>query len=155
MDAFYGNPRGAGGKESPQWVKTYLVSVAPPWKMIYTDGGKVTKIPKFSFNKMAAPSLDRVLNAIWEHYDKDQTVIDGFGLQNFGGAFNFRPIRGSSHISNHAYACAIDIDPAHNPLGARRGRMPADVVTIFKAEGWRWGGDYHGRKDWMHFEAVR
>jgi hypothetical protein len=33
--------------------------------------------------------------------------------------------------------------------------MPADVVALFKAEGWRWGGDYHGRKDWMHFEAVR
>jgi hypothetical protein len=33
--------------------------------------------------------------------------------------------------------------------------MPSDVVVLFKQEGWRWGGDYHGRKDWMHFEAVR
>ena len=35
------------------------------------------------------------------------------------------------------------------------GRMPADAVALCKAEGWRWGGNYHGRKDWMHFEAVR
>jgi len=35
------------------------------------------------------------------------------------------------------------------------GRMPPDVVAPFKEEGWRWSGDYHRRKDWMHFEAVR
>jgi hypothetical protein len=155
MDKFYGDPRGKGGKVSDAWVKAYLVPVSPPWKMIYVENRKVTRIPKFSFNKMAAPSLERVLKTVWEHYDKDQKAIERFGLDRFGGAFNFRKIRGSTHISNHAYACAIDLDPDHNPLGAKHGHMPADVVKIFKEEGWRWGGDYHGRKDWMHFEAVR
>jgi hypothetical protein len=156
MDGFYGNPRGAGGKASPAWQKEYLTSVSPPWKMIFVDDdGKVTPIPQFDFNKMAAESLGRVMKAIWAHYDKDQNAIEARGLDRFGGAFNFRNIRGSTHLSNHAYGCAIDIDPAHNPLGAKTGRMPADVVALFRAEGWRWGGDYQGRKDWMHFEAVR
>ena len=155
MDAFYGDPRGGGGKHSEPWAKKYLVFVSPPWKMIYVEKRKITQIKRFSFNKMAAPSLNRVLDAIWAHYNKDQASIEARGLDRFGGAFNFRPIRGSRHLSNHAYACAIDIDPDHNPLGGRHGRMPADVVDLFKAEGWRWGGDYHGRKDWMHFEAVR
>jgi|SRR5262245_6654125 len=155
MDAFYGDPRGKGGRESAAWVKEYLVPVVPPWKMIYVEKRKVTRIPKFTFNKKAAPSLTRVLNAIWEHYGKDQSTIERFGLDRYGGAFNYRNIRGSSHLSNHAYACAIDLDPDHNPLGAKHGCMPADVVAIFKEEGWRWGGDYRGRKDWMHFEAVR
>jgi hypothetical protein len=156
MDAFYGNPRGPGGKVSPTWSKAFLVDVKPPWKMVFTaDNGKVSPIKKFSFNKMAAPSLSRVFDAIWEHYDKDQAAIEARGLHQYGGAFNFRKIRGSSHISNHAYACAIDIDPEHNPLGAKKGRMPEEVVALFTAEGWRWGGNYIGRKDWMHFEAVR
>jgi len=155
MDDFYGDPRGKGGKESKDWVKKYLTTIMPPWKMIYVEKRKTTVIRQFQFNKVAAPSLTRVLNAIWEHYDKDQSKIEAYGLDRFGGTFNFRPIRGSTHLSNHAYGCAIDIDPDHNPLGATHGRMPPDVVALFKAEGWRWGGDYHGRKDWMHFEAVR
>jgi hypothetical protein len=153
MDAFYGDPRGPGGKESKQWVTEYLVSVVPPWKMVYAENGK--RISRFQLNKKAASSLTRVLEAIWEHCDKNQATIERYGLDQFGGTFNFRKIRGSSHISNHAYGCAIDLDPAHNPLGAKHGRMPPDVVLLFKQEGWRWGGDYHGRKDWMHFEAVR
>jgi hypothetical protein len=153
MDAFYGDPRGTGGKASSEWEQEFLIYVKPPWKMIYVENRK--PIPRFQFNKNAAASLSRVLGAIWEHYDKDQSAIDGYGLNIFGGTFNYRPIRGSSQISNHAYGCAIDLDPKHNPLGASHGRMPADVVTIFKEEGWRWGGNYHGRKDWMHFEAVR
>jgi hypothetical protein len=155
MDAYYGDPRGKKGKASDEWTKEYLIPVEPPWKMIYVEKGKATSIPRFQFNKLAAPSLTRVLNAIWEHYGKSQSVIEGYGLDRFGGAFNFRTIRGSSHLSNHAYACAIDLDPDHNPLGADHGRMPPDVVSLFKAEGWRWGGNYHDRKDWMHFEAVR
>jgi hypothetical protein len=155
MDAFFGNPRGKAGKPSSEWQKEYLVSVVPPWKMIYVEKGRVTPMPKFAFNKVAAPSLERVLEAIWGHYEKDQESIEAYGLDRYGGAFNFRNIRGSRRISNHAYGCAIDLDPTHNPLGAKKGRMPADVVQIFKSEGWRWGGDYHGRKDWMHFEAVR
>jgi D-alanyl-D-alanine carboxypeptidase len=156
MDAFYGDPRGPGGKESEQWKKDFLVHVVPPWKMIFVDDkGKVAPIPKFQFNKKAAPSLTRVLDAIWDHYGEDQSTIDGYGLNHFGGSFNFRKIRGSHHISNHAYGCAIDLDPEHNPLGAKHGRMPPDVVALFAEEGWRWGGNYHGRKDWMHFEAVR
>ena len=122
MDAFYGDPRGKGGRESAAWVKEYLVPVVPPWKMIYVEKRKVTRIPKFRFNKKAAPSLTRVLNAIWEHYGKDQSTIERFGLDRYGGAFNYRNIRGSSHLSNHAYACAIDLDPDHNPLGAKHGR---------------------------------
>jgi hypothetical protein len=62
MDAFFGNPRGKGGKASSEWQKEYLVYVVPPWKMIYVEKGRVSPIPKFWFNKVAAPSLERVLS---------------------------------------------------------------------------------------------
>jgi hypothetical protein len=33
--------------------------------------------------------------------------------------------------------------------------MPAWVVAAFKRQGARWGGDYRGRKDPMHFEFCQ
>jgi len=32
--------------------------------------------------------------------------------------------------------------------------MPQLVIDAFKHQGARWGGDYRGRKDPMHFEFV-
>lgn len=91
-------------------------------------------------------------------------------------AFNCRPVTGTTdRWSNHSYGRAIDIDTIENPYvkGAtvlppagrdyldrsdvRRGMIVAgDAVTkAFKAEGFGWGGDYTGLKDYQHFEVVR
>lgn len=142
LAAFYGDPaKGEPGKQ--------LVPVVPPFKMYY--GGKLVK--SISFHKKAAPSLLRVLNAIWEHCGKDQAVVDKFRISNYSGAYNHRLIRGSaSRWSNHAYGAAIDFDAEHNGFGAGKGTMPQFVVDAFKAEGALWGGDYKGRTDPMHFE---
>jgi len=71
-----------------------------------------------------------------------------------------RPIRGSSDVlSNHASGTAIDLNAPAHPLG-RRGTFPALDVRAVRAildfcEGVvRWGGDYTGRPDEMHFEIV-
>ena len=40
MDDFYGDPRGKGGKESKDWVKKYLTTIMPPWKMIYVENAR-------------------------------------------------------------------------------------------------------------------
>lgn len=71
--------------------------------------------------------------------------------------WSYRPIRGSQTLSNHASATAIDCNAPRHPLGAvgtfssaQRGRIEA---ILHYCEGTvRWGGDYHGRKDEMHFE---
>lgn len=84
-----------------------------------------------------------------------ETAIEKHGLHEFGGTFNYRLIRGSaSSLSNHAFAIAIDLSPAKNPLGSSRGKMPKLAIDAFKRQGARWGGDYRGRKDPMHFEFV-
>jgi hypothetical protein len=77
--------------------------------------------------------------------------------------------------SQHAYGLAIDLNPIQNPdvaadgyvrnLHARRYRdrslglpgmiHPGDVaVRAFAAIGWKWGGDWNGHKDYMHFSAT-
>lgn len=75
------------------------------------------------------------------------------------GGYNFREIRGYENTgiySNHASGTAIDINWDKHPLGARGTVTESQANAIRKkaAElGLRWGGDYRGRADEMHFEV--
>lgn len=95
------------------------------------------------------------------------------GDGNTTADFACRPVRGQKTWSQHAYGLAVDVDPFQNPYhkGAvvlpelassyldrgtvRRGMVlpHGQVVQAFAAIGWKWGGDYHSLKDFMHFSA--
>ena len=68
-----------------------------------------------------------------------------------------RKIRGGSSLSNHASGTAIDLNAPAHYLGAR-GTFSAKQVRAIRrilndcGGVVRWGGDYRGRKDEMHFE---
>jgi hypothetical protein len=75
------------------------------------------------------------------------------------GGYNPRHIEGSSFWSNHASGTAIDLNWSKHPQG-RRGtftrsqdnalaRILQDCDDVI-----RWGGDYAGTIDEMHFEIV-
>jgi hypothetical protein len=140
---FYGNP---GNGE----VARQLVKVVPPFQMYY-DGRPLKSI---SFHRKAAPALKAALDEIWENCKHDQALLDREGISNCAGTYNPRKVRGSAtKWSNHAFGAAIDLDAKDNGLGTK-GDMPYWVVNAFKRQGFRWGGDYRGRKDPMHFEAC-
>ena len=68
-----------------------------------------------------------------------------------------RPIRGGTSLSNHASGTAIDLNAPRHYLGARGTFTKRQVRAIRKILNdcggvIRWGGDYRGRKDEMHFE---
>lgn len=147
--AFYGDPRGAHGVND-KWFEANVVRVVPPWQMSYAG----TPIKTISIHKKCASALSAALNEIWETCGKDQKTVEKYGLNEFGGTFNYRLIRGSNSISNHSFAIAIDLAPSGNALGVTKGKMPAFAVAAFDKQGARWGGRYAGRKDWMHFEFV-
>lgn len=71
-----------------------------------------------------------------------------------------RPIRGSTTtISNHASGTAVDLNaPAHvlGKEGTFSRKQENNIHEILRElDGVvRWGGDYSGRKDEMHFEIV-
>ena len=89
-------------------------------------------------------------------------------------AFNCRAVTGGKKWSNHSYGKAIDINPIENPYISRSGRIShksslpyrnrdhsrskatilknGTIVRLFKAKGWRWGGDWHSVKDYQHFD---
>lgn len=85
--------------------------------------------------------------------DIEQGVLDDWGYAE-------RTIRGdSTTLSNHASGTAIDLNATAHPLGtAPTANYSKDEIANIRAivaltEGCvRWGGDYTGRKDGMHFE---
>jgi hypothetical protein len=95
------------------------------------------------------------------------------GDDNMTDAYACRPVRDSKIWSQHSYGLAVDVNPFQNPYhkgkivlpelatsyldrgNLRPGMIRPDspVVKAFAAIGWKWGGDYHSLKDYMHFSA--
>lgn len=72
--------------------------------------------------------------------------------------YAYRPVRGqTSGLSNHSSGTAVDVNAPNHPLG-KRGTFNAAQVRAIRAilaevtPAIRWGGDYTGRVDEMHFE---
>ena len=84
--------------------------------------------------------------------DLDAITVAGFHI--FDGCYNDRSVRGSTQLSMHARAAALDWNAEKWPLWSER-RMPDNYAAIWRAESWRLGEDYTGRKDPMHVEACR
>lgn len=149
---FWGNP----ASNNAQWQRENLVQVDVPWAMFY-DGKRV---PRVRIHRKAAGSLQKVLNAAWAAIGRNQKIAHDNGWAIYNGSYAYRNVRGRSGLSNHAYGAALDFDAGRNALGSnprdKIGFEPDDpLVLAFKKEGWRWGGDYAGRTDPMHFEAER
>lgn len=86
----------------------------------------------------------------------DETERRGYELRA-GECWGYAPrkIAGSNTWSNHAWGLAVDINAPANPMGARLiTDMPDWMPELWKAYGFRWGGDYSGKKDAMHFEFM-
>lgn len=72
---------------------------------------------------------------------------------------------GSDRPSHHSAGLALDLNPHLNPYQSGGTTLPPgavydptlpgtvtpDVVALFKAHGFLWGGDWHTKKDYMHF----
>jgi hypothetical protein len=68
--------------------------------------------------------------------------------------FGCRAIRGANVPSNHSWGLAVDINAPANPLGSTTSDMPSWIGPLWNQYGFRWGGNYHGRLDNMHFEFM-
>lgn len=96
-------------------------------------------------HKKVAASLQRILKRITNH------------VVCYDGCFNYRPMRGGSRLSTHAWGIAVDLDAAANgnrshwPLSSK---MPIEVMEEFAREGWLPAGAFWSR-DAMHFQATQ
>lgn len=132
----------------------YLVKINLPYPMrvAWDLDSSVTTI---MCHKLIAERLTKVFLDLLDHYGYEK--IKELGIDLYGGCFNYRHKRGGLDWSMHAWALAIDLDPARNQLKetkrtARFARPEYKaMIDIF----YKHGFISLGREkdfDWMHFE---
>src|SRR5262245_34928362 len=101
-----------GDCDDPKFEQKNIVLFDLPYPLLY-DGNEVKRA---RCHKLLADNFKAVF----------QELLDS-GLskhvQNYGGIFNKRPIRGRTKPSTHSFGIAIDIEPAKYPLGSDK-RFP-------------------------------
>ncbi len=131
----FGNPRESG------WSSANLEFCAvdlPAFPMVSAKGKR-----GFYCNKLLVGQFQKCFKEI---------IKKKLEIYDFSGCYNLRNISGSSNLSLHSWAIAIDLNYDGNELGETKPAMDPRIVAIFKKNGFFWGGDYTGRKDPMHFE---
>ena len=69
--------------------------------------------------------------------------------------YGCRPITGTTNVpSNHSWGLAIDINAPVNGYGSSSHTIQEPMAKLWNSYGFRWGGNYSGNKDWMHFEFM-
>lgn len=135
----FGNPRESG------WARNNLAfcKVDDRFKeMPYVDG----KGRGFYCHKLLVGQFQKCFQEII-----DQGLWDD-EFYSWEGCYNLRNIAGSTNLSLHSWAIAIDFNYTGNEYGDSTPSMDKKIVAIFKKHGFFWGGDYRGKKDGMHFE---
>lgn len=138
---FYGEP----GDEKN------LVMIEFPYPMFY-DGQRATRT---RVHRRCAESLLRVLVSIKSMLPSHPGARDE--AEDYGGIFNFRPKRGGTTWSLHAWGAAIDLDADDNSFRdswPMKADMPLEIMEEFAKEGWLSAGAFWGY-DAMHFQATR
>lgn len=115
---------------------------------------KAYQIEGTALRLRCAESVGPLLAAFAGEFHKLIEPLDAGALDDWG--YCFRMVRGTTDkLSNHSSGTAIDLNASKHPLG-KVGTFPAEKVPMIRAlakkYGLKWGGDYKGRADEMHFE---
>lgn len=140
-------------------TESNLMFVSTPYELVL-DWQKETKVRRIRVHKKVANSVEIALARILEHYGEENIVR--LGLNQFGGSYNPRKMRGSTTTwSTHAWGIAIDWDADRN--GLRSNSTNAYFATkkecsafldIWESVGWISLGRVRNY-DWMHVQAPR
>ena len=142
----YGTPNKGG--------EGYLTTITLPYPM-FLNWATGTYVRKISCHKLIADKLTNVFKEILERYGIDK--IKELQLDDFGGCFNYRAMRGGTQLSVHSWGLAIDLDPDRNLLKetsktARFARPEYKaMIDIFYKNGFVSLGR-EKNYDYMHFQ---
>lgn len=123
------------------------------WSTLATSLSPDLKVLSWITGRVRAGNVHTLFDLFCERYNKEVEPI----TQAHSWGHAARAIRGSTVTSNHASGTAIDLNAPKHPLGLS-GTFTASQRTALRGllndfDGViRWGGDYAGRKDEMHFE---
>ena len=141
----------------PDSLGSYLVTINLPYPMQLAWDAK-SYVTKMRCHKDVATRFQSVFTDILNHYGLEE--IKRLKIDQFGGCFAFRQMRGGTDWSRHSWGIAIDLDPNRNLLreNGRTARFAnpeyLPMIEIFYKHGFASLG---GEKDydWIHFEAIR
>lgn len=145
--------------KNPTEVTKYLVPITVK---IYDENGKSTTMTLTVHKKLAEE-----YKAVFEDMYKIKFRIKASQT----AAYVWKNIEGTGTISQHSYGLAIDINWNDNPCfyntnvdvsngyggykpGVNKFSVTKEVINIWKAHGFYWGGDWSGKKDTMHFSYT-
>ena len=143
MEKYFGKANAEG---------SYLTMIDLPYTMYYDR----QPVKRMRCHKKVAQAFTNVFNEILASYGERK--INELGINEFGGCFNYRLMRGSkTKLSAHSWGTAIDLDPNRNTLKetsktARFARPEYKaMIDIFEKHGFASLGRLKNF-DWMHFE---
>ncbi len=131
-----------------------FVDFVLPYKM-HIAWGDHQEICQFTVHKKILPNCEAAFACILDHYGQDK--IKELGLDQWGGCYNFRKMRGGSKWSRHSWAIAIDLLPKGNdnrtkaPKAIFSQKEYKPLMEIMYEHNFINYGIEKGR-DYMHFE---
>jgi hypothetical protein len=151
-------------------VESDTALVSPAWPKVPNGRAEIERIfglPGKPVCSAGRVSLPGTLKLSWE--DKRVSVVqchklveDVFAsvfnqlhasnlwglIEDYGGIYNHRPVKGSTKLSTHSWGIAVDLNPTSN-------RVDPKLVQVFVDHGFVWGGNFTQRPDPMHFQRAR
>lgn len=126
------------------------------WTAITSGSDKNLENFPWITGKVRKGATATVLKYVAEQFNKRVEPI----RKDWSWGWNYRVIRGASSnsLSNHASGTAVDFNAPNHGIGRRNTftrAQQAEIRKILKevSGAIRWGGDYAGRPDDMHFEV--
>ncbi|MCR5520894.1 MAG: M15 family metallopeptidase [Lachnospiraceae bacterium] len=153
--------------DKPEWYPTEgtafkrMSTFEVPYWVIDKNGTRKASSGKITVNALLADSVKCIFSDIFmlgEQFPINYLV--GFMYRKVGGAGLVK----SPILSAHSFGVAIDINNGDydNDLYVGKGNdlrdknnpfcISDDVIDVFKAYGWNWGGEFDICSDTMHFQ---
>lgn len=156
MSRYYGkHSLGSDGMPTNMWKQNHLTTITPPYK-IKLGYRPYSPISQISCHMLVAESFLMALVDVKAVY---APAAPDARCAKFSGCYNYRPSRGGSELSAHAWGAAVDFDNEANPLKRDWtpdvGMLPLLFIMAFNSHGWKWGGEYKVRPDPMHMTMVK
>ena len=138
-----------------------MSSFEVPYWVMDEDGNRIPASGKISINALLADSVKCIFSDIFIREEQFPiNYLVGFMYRKVGGV----GLVDLPFLSAHSFGVAIDINNGDydNDLFVGKGNdlrdksnpfcIPDDVIEVFKAYGWNWGGEFEICSDTMHFQ---
>jgi len=153
LNDFYGDPDTAPGEPDPEYLSEYCTRITLPFAM-KCSWSPHDPVRRIIVHRTIANALEDALKEIKDYKGPDYLAEKGYDY--FGGTYNYRPTRGGSLLTTHAWCISIDLNPDLGPYRKRNGNgqwfnsQPEFITEAFLTRGFTtfpWDG--------MHFQACQ